>query len=74
MTAGETLSIATSSRDIWDSIAVLLAPDGTPVVGSDDENAYMAAFDWVAETTGTYRLLVTSFESISTGGLNVTRD
>jgi len=72
--AGETLSITTSSPDIWDTIALLLAPDGTPVVGSDDENAYFAAFDWVAEATGTYRLWVTSFESINTGELNVTRD
>ena len=71
--AGGTISISTSSHDIWDSIAVLLAPDGTPVVGSDDANAYMAAFDWVAEETGTYRLLVTSFESINTGELVVTR-
>jgi tetratricopeptide (TPR) repeat protein len=73
-TAGETISIATSSRDFWDSIAVLLAPDGSPVVGSDDDNAYFAAFDWVAPATGTYRLQVTSFESISTGELVVTRD
>jgi hypothetical protein len=73
-TAGETISIATSSRDFWDSIAVLLAPDGSPVVGSDDDNAYFAAFDWVAPATGTYRLQVTSFESINTGELVVTRD
>ena len=72
--AGETLSIATSSPDFWDTIALLLAPDGTPVVGSDDENAYFAAFNWVAEATGTYRLRVTSFESINTGELNVIRD
>ena len=71
---GETISIATSSRDFYDSILVLLAPDGTPVVGSDDENAYSAAIDWVAEETGTYRMLVTSFESINTGELIVTRD
>ena len=44
------------------------------VVGSDDENAYFAAFNWVAEATGTYRLRVTSFESINTGELNLTRD
>jgi hypothetical protein len=73
-TAGETISISTSSRDFWDSIAVLLAPDGAPVVGSDDANAYFAAFDWVAEATGTYRLQVTSFEAINTGELVVTRD
>jgi hypothetical protein len=73
-TAGETISIATSSPDFWDTIVVLLAPDGTPVVGSDDAKAYFAAFDWVAPTTGTYRLLATSFESINTGELRVTRD
>lgn len=72
--AGETISIATSSRDFYDSILVLLSPDGTPAVGSDDENAYFAAIDWVAEQTGTYRLLVTSFEGINTGELIVTRD
>jgi tetratricopeptide (TPR) repeat protein len=72
--AGETLSIATGSGDFWDTIALLLAPDGTPVIGSDDENAYFAAIDWVAEATGTYRLWVTSFETINTGALNVTRD
>jgi tetratricopeptide (TPR) repeat protein len=72
-TKGETISIATSSDDFWDSIAVLLDPDGTPVVGSDDTNAYMAAFDWVAEETATYTLLVTSFEAVSTGTLVVDR-
>jgi tetratricopeptide (TPR) repeat protein len=72
-TAGETISIATKSGDFWDSIAVLLAPDGSPVVGSDDDNAYFAAFDWVAEQTGTYMLQVTSFEAVSTGELVVTR-
>jgi len=71
--AGETISIATSSPDFWDTIVVLLAPDGTPVVGSDDAKAYFAAFDWAAQTTGTYRLLATSFESINTGELRVTR-
>ena len=67
-------SISTSSPDpdLWDSIAVLLAPDGTAVVGSDDDSAYFAAFDWVAEETGTYLLQVTSFEAVSTGPLVVT--
>ncbi len=72
--AGETISIATSSKDFYDSISVLLAPDGTPVVGSDDANFYFAAFEWTAGVTGTYRLRVTSFESVSTGALVVTRD
>jgi len=71
--AGQTISIATSSRDYWDSIAVLLAPDGAPVVGSDDANAYFAAFDWAAEETGTYVLRVTFFESVNTGKLVVKR-
>lgn len=72
--AGQTLSIATSSKDFWDTILVLLAPDGSPVLGSDDFNAYFAGFDWVAEETGTYRMRVTSFESVSTGVLVVSRD
>lgn len=72
--AGKTLSIATSSRDYWDTTAVLLAPDGTPVTGSDDKNAYFAAFDWVAPTTATYRLRVTFFESVNAGQLTVTRN
>ena len=73
VTEGETVSITTSSPEIWDSIAVLLAPDGTPVVGSDDTNAYMAAFDWVAAETATYTLLVTSFEAVFTGTLMLER-
>ena len=72
--AGETLAITTSSRDYWDTIAVLLAPDGTPVSGSDDENVYFAAFEWVAKTTATYRLRVTFFESVNSGELVVVRD
>ena len=74
VTAGETISIATSSKDYWDTIAVLLAPDGTPVVGSDDENAYFAAIDHLAQVTGTYRVRVTFFESANFGRLVVTRD
>jgi hypothetical protein len=73
-TAGETISIRTRSRDFYDSIIVLLAPDGSPVVGSDDSKFYFAGFDWVAEVTGTYRLRVTSFESVNTGVLVVTRN
>lgn len=71
---GETISIRTSSRDFKDTIMVLLAPDGTPVVGNDDFKAYYAGFDWVAASTGTYRLQVTSFESVSTGMFVVTRN
>jgi tetratricopeptide (TPR) repeat protein len=72
--AGGTISIATSSRDYWDTIAVLLGPDGSPVVGSDDTNAYFAAFEFVASVAGTYRLQVTFFEGVITGELLVTRD
>jgi len=71
--AGETIAFSTSSRDFYDSILVLLAPDGPPVVGSDDANFYFAAFEYVAEETGTYVLQATSFESVSTGELVVTR-
>jgi tetratricopeptide (TPR) repeat protein len=74
VTAGETLSIMTGSPDFWDSILVLLAPDGTPVFGSDDYKFYFAGFQWVATQTGTYHLQVTSFESIDTGELVVTRN
>ena len=69
--AGETISIATSSKDFWDTILVLIAPDGTPVLGSDDANAYFAAFEWTAPQTGTYRLRVSSFEAVNTGDLLV---
>ena len=73
VTAGATISIATSSNDYWDSIAVLLAPDGSPVIGSDDDAGYHAAFDYTATTTGTYRLRVGFFEGVITGDLAVTR-
>ena len=43
--AGNQIGIVTSSRDYWDTIAVLLAPDGTPVIGSDDARSYFAAFE-----------------------------
>ena len=62
------------SHDFYDTIAVLLAPDGTPIIGSDDANFYFAAFDWVATESGAYRLWATSFESVNTGELVVTRD
>lgn len=71
--AGEALSIGTGSKSFWDTILVLLAPDGTPVVGSDDAKGYYAAFEWVAPAGGTYRLRVTSFEAVSTGELVVAR-
>jgi tetratricopeptide (TPR) repeat protein len=74
VTAGEVLAIMTGSHDFYDTILVLFAPDGTPVLGSDDYKFYFAGFEWVAEQTGTYHLQVTSFESIDTGELVVTRD
>jgi tetratricopeptide (TPR) repeat protein len=74
VTAGENLSIMTGSPDFYDTILVLLAPDGTPVLGSDDYKFYFAGFEWVAPETATYHLQVTSFESIDTGELVVTRD
>ena len=73
VTAGHTLSILTSSRDFYDTILVLLAPDGTPVLGSDDYRQYFAGFQWVAPTSGTYQIWVTSFESVNTGDLVVSR-
>ena len=72
-TAGETLSVLTSSHDFYDTILVLLAPDGTPVLGSDDYRQYFAGFAWVAAATGTYRMWVTSFEGVNTGDLVVSR-
>lgn len=71
--AGQTVSVLTSSKDFWDTILVLLAPDGTPILGSDDFKGYYAGFDWVAPAAGTYRLRVSSFESVSTGELLVAR-
>lgn len=73
-TAGETISIATSSSDYWDTILVLLGPDGTPVAGADDVRFYFAELDWVAPQTGTYVLQVTFFESVNSGELVVTRN
>ncbi len=71
--AGETIAVATSSQDYWDTIALLLAPDGTPVAGSDDANKYFAAFAWPAAETATYRLRVTFFEAVNSGQLLVKR-
>jgi hypothetical protein len=71
--AGERLSIQTRSNEYFDTIAVLLAPDGTPVTGGDDHMQYFAGFSWVAEETGTYVLRATFFESVNTGTMKVTR-
>jgi tetratricopeptide (TPR) repeat protein len=73
-TAGATLSVATSSADVTDSIAVLLAPDGTALTGSDDDaEGSFAAVSCDAASNGTYRLRVASFEAVETGTLEVTR-
>jgi hypothetical protein len=71
--AGEALSISTFSHDFFDSILVLLAPDGTPALGSDDSRNYFAGIDATAGQTGTYRLLLTTFEGVSTGEMRVAR-
>jgi tetratricopeptide (TPR) repeat protein len=71
--AGQTIAIVTSSKDYWDTIAVLLAPDGTPVAGSDDGKSYFAAFEWPAAQTAIYRLRVTFFEAVNSGTILVAR-
>ena len=72
--AGETISVRTSSSDYWDTILVLLGPDGTPVAGADDDWFYFAELDWVAGQTGTYLLQVTFFESVNSGEVVVRRN
>lgn len=74
VTAGETISVRTSSSDYWDTILVLLGPDGTPVAGADDDWFYFAELDWFADQSGTYLLQVTFFESVNSGEVVVTRD
>lgn len=71
--AGEQLAIQTRSNDYFDTIAVLLAPDGTPVTGGDDYMQYFAGFHWVAEETGMYVLQAAFFEAVNTGTMKVTR-
>jgi hypothetical protein len=71
--AGEPVSVTTSSKDYWDTILVLIGPDGSPVLGSDDASNYFAAFTWTPGTTGTYRIRVTFFESNNFGDLLVKR-
>lgn len=70
---GETLLIQTKSNDYFDTIAVLLAPDATPVTGGDDFMQYFAGFQWVAGETGTHVLQVTFFEAVNSGTIKVTR-
>jgi tetratricopeptide (TPR) repeat protein len=73
VSSGEKVSIVTSSHDYWDTILILLDPDGSPVLGSDDSWKYFAAFDWTAPSNGTYHLRVTFFEGVITGTLRVSR-
>lgn len=74
--SGQSLSIRTTSPSgaIYDSLVVLIAPDGSPAVGNDDLVDYFAGFDWVAPTGGLYTLRVTTFEGVSAGDLVVSRD
>lgn len=74
LVAGQPLSVATKMPDYWDTILVVLAPNGTPVIGADDTFKYFAALDWVPSVSGTYRMRVSSFEAVSTGPLVVSRD
>ena len=73
VSAGESISIVTSSNDYWDTILAVLDPDGSPVLGSDDSWKYFAAFDWTAPSSATYRMRVTFFEGVITGTVRVSR-
>ena len=74
LAAGEATTVTTSSKDFIDTILVLLAPDGTPILGNDDYKGWFAGFEWAAPAAGTYRLRVTSFESVNTGDMVVARN
>lgn len=73
LAAGERLELATSSKDLFDTILVLLAPGGAPVYASDDAVKYFAAVDFTAPAAGVYRVRVTSFEAAGEGNLTVKR-
>jgi tetratricopeptide (TPR) repeat protein len=73
VTAGQTLSLMTSSQPIWDTILLVLGPDGTPLVGSDDYRVYYAGLLWTAPATATYRVRVSSFEAATPGEMLITR-
>ena len=73
VSAGELVSVASSSKDYWDTILVLLDSNGAPVLGADDSVKYFAAFDWTAPASGTYRMRITFFEGVVTGTLKVAR-
>lgn len=67
------IGTGSDSTQVWDSILVLLGPDGTPVIGNDDFDGFYAGLDWMAPEAGRYTIRVTSFEGINTGPLVVTR-
>ncbi|MBM4363820.1 MAG: hypothetical protein FJ104_14155, partial [Deltaproteobacteria bacterium] len=69
---GVTVTTASPGDEV-DSILVVLGPDGEPVFGNDDYEGYNAGFTFTPEATGTYRVLVTSFEGAGTGTLEITR-
>ena len=74
VSAGELISVRTwNNQAFFDTILVVLGPDGTPVLGADDFIQYLAGFDWVAPAGGPYRLRVTSFEGVGTGTVRITR-
>ena len=75
VTSGQTVSIRTSSPndEIFDTILVVLDCNGNPVTGNDDFTDFYAGFDWVAPSTGTYYMRVTTFEGVGTGGILVQR-
>jgi tetratricopeptide (TPR) repeat protein len=74
LATGQALSVGTSSEDFYDTILVVLDPQGRPVFSADDVEEYFAAIHWIAGTGGVYRIRVTSFESINTGALKVRRN
>ena len=49
-------------------------PRRDPVIGSDDDSGYFAAFDWVAERSVDLPAGVSFFDSVATGVLEVSRD
>lgn len=73
--AGEVLDIATDgpTGTVWDTILVLLDPNGNPVASADDVIDYYAALDYTAPHAGDNKLLVTSFESVQSGTMTVSR-
>jgi Flp pilus assembly protein TadD len=73
--AGESLKITTGcpTAQIFDTLLVLLGPDGTPIHANDDFVDYFAGLDWRSTVSGACQLRVTSFEGVSTGPLVVSR-